>query len=455
MKRYVRSQDQLAVYEEGATGQVLTEQEATDIFGADLLKRVADEYVLPIVINPDEPAATIRKRREDLGISHADLARSLSEKEETVRRLEDPSTRNPIRLLLRAAISLGLDERQISFEAGARGSEQLALRLRTLRNMQSPYLTPRTVLLFGEAAWVISVQYRLSDTLFGLDTHKKREKFSPSPNYGEAGYPAWQHGHYLAGQARQLLGYTETRPIESLRDLCEGPLAIPIVQADLPEEIAGATIGAGTRRGILLNLQGPNQNAWVRRATLAHELGHLLYDPDEHLKQLQVDDYDSLESPASNQSSSPDFYVEQRANAFAAEFLCPMKGIAETHLSMEDIRSGGLRKIMERYCVSYITARYQAWNALDRPCDLDEIKVDNVNPTDDWKGREDFAVDYFPISSAPNSRRGRFAGLVALAERKDMISSYTAAEYLGCEINEFEENRDDIFDLYDFSSPNV
>ena len=44
--------------------------------------------------------------------------------------------------------------------------------------------------------------------------------------------------------------------------------------------------------------------------------------------------------------------------------------------------------MMEHFGVSFISARYQLWNALERKVALDTLVVDDVEPTDDWKGRE-------------------------------------------------------------------
>jgi len=42
---------------------------------------------------------------------------------------------------------------------------------------------------------------------------------------------------------------------------------------------------------------GWNRHVYVRRATIAHELGHLLHDVEEKLQDLHVDEYAELEKP--------------------------------------------------------------------------------------------------------------------------------------------------------------
>ena len=65
---------------------------------------------------------------------------------------------------------------------------------------------------------------------------------------------------------------------------------------------------------------------WIRRATLAHELGHLLYDPDSRLQNVCVDSY--IGSRKDPQTYESDF-VEQRANAFAIAFLAPIDAVGK------------------------------------------------------------------------------------------------------------------------------
>ena len=110
-----------------------------------------------------------------------------------------------------------------------------------------------------------------------------------------------------------------------MRELAEERLGIPIIQAPIDENIAGATIASTDEsgkemRGIVLNILGANENVWVRRATLSHELGHLLYDPSPRLEKLKIDSYEQGEIDPQMQNTD---FVEQRANAFAIAFLAP------------------------------------------------------------------------------------------------------------------------------------
>ena len=107
-----------------------------------------------------------------------------------------------------------------------------------------------------------------------------------------------------------------------MRELVEDTLCIPVIQAELSQKrIAGATIsvtdGVETWRGIVLNLKGANENPLVRRATLAHEIAHLLFDPDEYLDTVRVDTYEALNAnpnSAAGIAANDHYLVEQLAS---------------------------------------------------------------------------------------------------------------------------------------------
>lgn len=438
---YVRSQDQLAYYKPEATGRILTAYEALDIFGFERLGRLAHEGVIPIVVDISEPAATISNRRESLGLSHESLAKKIKVTEEDVRRSEDPAQRSPIRTLEKIARVLGLDERFITVEQGSKGDPDLAIRLRTLRNEQ-PSFSESNVLALGEASWIIAAQERLQRWL-GKNA-AALDKFQPSSNYGEPDYPAYQHGYYLAGETRKILDIDLKTPIESMRELCETVLGIPLIQMELPKNVAGATLSSVNHRGIVVNTIGDNENEWVRRVTIAHELGHLLWDPDQHLSNLKVDDYKDLEDFDPGRKRD---YVEQRANAFAVEFMAPSAAVEE-FVGKKD-PTDCLRQVMEHFGLSFISARYHLWNIFERNHDLQDFQVKDTSPTDEWKGKESFAIDFFEPNCVPISRRSKFAGLVANAEIKHLISSQTAAEYLNCSEEEYQNNRENIISIYE------
>lgn len=225
-----------------------------------------------------------------------------------------------------------------------------------------------------------------------------------------------------------------------MRKLVEKRLRIPVIQARLPNKIAGATImttdeDGQEARGVVLNTVGQNENVWVRRATLAHELGHLLYDPDKRLENIRIDSYrDSQRDP---QKKGGTDYVEQRANAFAIAFLAPNDAVRK--LAPGPISEDAAANVMHTFGIGHTAARYHIANVHHG-----EFKVPTnvvyAEPSDEQKAAEDFTLDQFPLHGTRDQRRGRFSGLVAEACKQDLLSEHTAALYLQCSPDDALDN---------------
>ncbi|MDH4227030.1 MAG: XRE family transcriptional regulator [Deltaproteobacteria bacterium] len=435
---FVRSQDELAIYSNGAKGSKLTAWEAFKTFGIDVLEEAVDEGSAILVCAQDEPAKTFQERRENLGLTQEDIAKYCELTNEEVADIENPKKKNPIQKLKKLAQYLGLDEREITFKKGFGGDKNLAIRLKSL-SCENKRLNPKTVISFNEAAWVFSTETRLKEWL-GLRSNSLKEKFVPSKNYGFSGHPAWEMGYNLAEDTRKILGLNNDEPINSLRELCIKKLSLPLLQCELPRVIAGATIANDTVRGIVVNTAGRNGNVWVRRATIAHELGHLLWDPEQQLERIRVDSYEELDSGLL--ASDGVDYVEQRANAFAAEFLAPKDAVFKIY------KKNGLRTVMEHFGISYTVARYQAWNGSHRTEEIESFTADSFEPTDEWMGRDSFTADYFPIRNAPKSRTEYFAYVVVMAEKQGLISEDTASSYLSCSREDYNSQKSAIEELF-------
>ncbi|MEQ1935352.1 MAG: ImmA/IrrE family metallo-endopeptidase, partial [Fimbriimonadaceae bacterium] len=283
-----------------------------------------------------------------------------------------------------------------------------------------------------EAAWVMRKQADLSVWL-NKDTGLLKE-FTHSHAYGSTSEPAWQIGYNLALQARNLLDCSDSDPISSLTKLVEQKLGIAVIQLTLPTRIAGATIDTGRKRGIVLNAIGENTNVWVRRMTLAHELGHVLWDPKKELKSLTVDGYAEIASDPSKQTTT--YYVEQRANAFAVAFLAPPSVVItldEQGMKPSEI----LSHLMEVFGLSFTAARLHIRNIISADIPT-ESPQKNVNlPGSEWLKQESLTRCDFLGDTVPLSRRGNFAILVEEAERRGLISDDTAASHLGCSLDKY------------------
>lgn len=447
-RRYVRSEGGLAVYDpsRNPTGHMLTAWEAYTAFGLDVLEEAREYGSAILKITPHSTRDALKGQRESLGLTHRQVANAAKVTESEAKTAETTPSEVSIQKLESIAFALGLDERRIAFARNPGADDGLSVRLKTLRDNRAnaaASISSNVARLFAESATIIRAQLRLQKWL-GIRSEKDR--FAPSEDYGSPQTPAWLVGYNLADQARSALNLGDS-PIASMRELVEERLGIPVIQARLPNAIAGATVmsrdeNGKEARGVVLNTAGDNQNVWIRRATLAHELGHLLYDPNERLDNLRVDYYEN--SQANAQADAPD-YVEQRANAFAIAFLAPNDAVRQS--APAPVSGESVSSTMREFGISHTAARSHIYN-----CHYHSFAVPEgsgvIYPSDEWTAAENFATDYFPIADVPEHRRGRFAGLTAAAHEERLITSDTGARYLSCGIDDFREKFAQIKSLY-------
>ncbi|MCY4112646.1 MAG: XRE family transcriptional regulator [Chloroflexi bacterium] len=443
---FVRGKYQLARYELGssATGRRLTEREVLEAYGPRVFAEIDDQLSAVLLARAGAIEHAIREQRDALGVTRAELARAANVDREIIDRAETDTEQLELRDLEHLAFVLGLDPAKLSIDERAGSDPDLGVRLRVLEiervaTPTSARLSARTVLRFSEAASIIRSQLLLQRW---LGKQSEAARFEASPNYGP---PAWRAGYALAGQARDRLGIG-LEPIESMRDLVEGRLGIPIIQVPLPPEIAGATISSQGQRGIVLNVDGRNENVWIRRTTLAHELGHILFDPEEQLANVRVDSYEQIARDAEHDSQLPD-YVEQRANAFAVEFLAPREAVRQLVPSPAQVSAVSVERVMSDFGIGRAAARFHVGNAWWGEAELPVESAIQTTPTDDQKAAENFALDYFQPIVTPEQRRGRFAFLAAEAVEKRLITHDTAAQYLACTENEIRDALPVLLDL--------
>jgi len=442
--RFVRSQDELGLWNPTAEGRVLTAKEALHLFGKERLMEVWHEGCAILPPNPAEPAKTLRERREQLGLAQADLARHLSMGMEIIAKAESPDYTSRINDLSRIAIALGLDDEVLGFQPKANGDEALAVRLKTWRHEGK---RPHTVARLSEISWVIATQERLQKLITPYSNPLAGFVFND--NYGDADWPVWEVARYLAQQTRRLVGYSEIQPILSIRDLCHR-LQIPLVHAELPQHIAGATLATGDARGVVVNVDGNDGNVWVQRATVAHELGHLLWDNQARLDSLIVDTRDQIENIVRDQTGRN--YIEARANAFAVELLAPQDAVRRFTQFLDirdyDAIARAVRDGMEHFGLSVTAMRDHLWNAYNREFDIDRLPFVEPSPSDEWMARERYTDDYYFGLSTPIERRGEFASVVVRAVEDKWISEETAAFYLDINVQKYRANSSEIERLF-------
>lgn len=439
LRRFVRGQAQIASERPAATGLRMTANWAFRLYGYEPLREAALDGSAQLIANASEPARTLRRRREQLGLTMEQVAKAVGLTTAEIQKAETPGQISPIRKLQRQAQSLGLNEDLISFTPDANGDGELGVRLRTLSNKQGGQrFPPRTVLKLAEAAWAISRCIAISDL---LGEHRTiPEGISLNDDYHA---PIWERGYELAARTRQALGIDQEAPIESVRLVVE-QLGIPLIQVELGSKFAGATILNRQDRGIVVNMQGDNENVWVRRTTVCHELGHLLWDPAQQLNKLRVDSYHELRGVSTDA-------VEARANAFAIAFLAPVPAVVGVIRGLSDTATK-VSVLMDRYGLSATSARYHLAN-VHRYRGLGELDVSGVQPwrlprpSHDWMVRENWTADFFPISNVPIIRRGRFAELISKAAVAGLVTEDSAANWLGISESELSGKLADIAGL--------
>ncbi|WP_162009697.1 ImmA/IrrE family metallo-endopeptidase [Methylocystis heyeri] len=399
--------------------------EALANYGFEKLLAAVEEGQAPLVPGRSEPARTIQSHRNALGYTPEELARLAKVDANDVVKAETPGQVSPIRILERLARPLAIDERILGF-ATQGGTEELGVRLRELAAPQgNARLTSTTVAALAESAWVIGRQTSLL-SMIGERNTKSLETFQVDDDYE---YPTYERGYRLAAQARQLLGLPPEPPIKSMRSLVSSMLNIPLVQTTLSENLAGATIAIGEVRGIVVNIQGRNRNVWVRRMTLAHELGHMLWDPAERLNRLTVDGYSDLTvDKYSDNSVIRRDPVEIRANAFAIAFLAPPSAV-DKMVGHAEITPSAVFEVAQHFGISVTAAAAHIGNV--RRVEVVPPRGSKFpEPSDEMRGQEDFTIDYFPIKGIPPALVGKFASIVAQAFREGLISRDTAATFL-------------------------
>ena len=438
-RRFVRGRTQISPLEAARhpKGPIISAFEALQSYGVDVLDEAVEYGSAILLQHPNAVGKALRSQRETLGLDMKAVSRSTGVHAADIERIEAGiATDVPMQDIERIAFILGLDQTQIAFQERP-GGAAVAARLKTLQAESPagglPKLSRKSVTTFAEAASVIRVQHRLQQWL-GLSG--SAGIFRPSHDYGSRTTPAWKIGYQLAEETRNRLDMGE-ETVPSMREFVQNTLGIPVVHTELPQRIAGATIAIsdgerGHFRGIVLNTMGANTNPLVRRATLAHEVGHLLFDPDQDLNDVRVDSYAGLQANP-EQIGSIDF-VEQRANAFAISLLAPISVVRER--TDPPITPKHVVDTVSSFGISITAASFHIANAHYRnypPPAADEVQYDWSS----WRAVEDLDLDYFPIPDTPNVRRGRFAGLVAAASENNVISSESAAGYLRCTTKAF------------------
>lgn len=209
-------------------------------------------------------------------------------------------------------------------------------------------------------------------------------------------------GRHYAAELRRRLGLNG--PIASMRDLMSRHFpAITILHARLGRDcdLAGVSF-ADARRGptIVLNLDGRNENPFVRRFSLAHELCHIAVDWNR-MEPLAV---------ISEHRDDVQLSIEQRANGFAIRFLCPSQSIPKPGARPARL---ALEHLVEHWGLHYQAAVLDLKKAGHVEQDLKGTMASHLLHGRWAEAERIEGVFDFPVDDVPLERRTRIARLAA------------------------------------------
>ena len=408
----------------------MTAWEAWTAYGRDIIDEAIEYGSAVLKETKYATESCLSHRREELGISRQVLARSVGVREQDVSDAETASRQVPVRTLQKLAFGLGLDERLLSFKADCGADSDLAERIRVLQGIgtgASVRISQEDAANLAEAASVTRVHVRLNSW---LGTSTDDVGVLPSEDFGNNSGPAARRvGYDLAEQLRDRLDLG-VRPVESMRDLLAERLGITTVWAELSSSVVGATFSSadheGNRfRGVVLNSGGGNEDAWTRRVTLARELGHVIFNSDNRIRNMLVHGHLPEEPP----SAVPVDPVDQRADAFALAFLAPKDEVERlAPLPVDELKVG---RVMQHFGMCEAAARRRIVSCYSGDAELPPVGS-YVALRPDRAENETLVIGNSAPCSARYTRQGQFAYSVRECFEQGLISEDSAAFYMDC-----------------------
>ena len=439
---FVRSRSQLALIYPGRNpqGHRLTAWEAWNTYGSDVIDEAIEHGGVILKRTEDPVEAGLMDRCSQLGISWSVAAKAAGLSDEDVIMGGQNSQRLPIKELEAVAFALGLDERFLSVTSDCGGDQGLANRLRSFRQPLEEgfnWTSESAVAAMVESVSVMMVQTRLQEWLWGTPM---AGWFETSGDYGLEPGHARQEGYKFGEKVRQTLGLGVGR-IDSVRDLVQDRLGVPVVATELPSEVDAVVVssedyGGKEFRGVAVNSVGWNENAWNLRVSLARGLGHALFDPPDRVEHVRIA---HQLGDGSVEAAGPDV-VNQRAYAFALSFLAPVEGVRS--LAPLPVSRDGVTQVMRHFGMSESAARRRIESCYAGEATNIPSAWAHAQPSvQDVEAEDLFWGGNIPCT-VKASRRGKFAEVIMGCVRDRLISDDTAALYLGCTSEEFGQNVD-------------
>jgi Zn-dependent peptidase ImmA (M78 family)/transcriptional regulator with XRE-family HTH domain len=257
----------------------------------------------------------LRQARQESGLSLDDLATWSRLPADRLRAAEEGCQRLSAEDVDRVARVFGLRVEDLLTGEAGRAPMTVLLRGETgLAQDMRAVLTTEIDEGLGEFQRVVRDVADLENAL-----HIERAKL---PRIDASRCPSTMHpGEHRARRVRESLGLGPAIAIPSMSKLAEalGVCIVWVTHAQVDKEVDGACTMA-PRPAILVNIpEAGNLYPWRVRATIAHELGHLLFD-------LTPGTPVAVSLDRKRQPAHLD-EVEQNARAFAACLLAPTEGV--------------------------------------------------------------------------------------------------------------------------------
>lgn len=197
--------------------------------------------------------------------------------------------------------------------------------------------------------------------------------------------PAWGSPDVHPGDHRARLLRARLNlgcePIPSMTKLVEslGIVVLWVNGEQVDPQLDGACVRS-PRPAILVNLLGEGHGSpWRSRATIAHELCHLLFDMNQEQRQVLV-------SPNRHGLPVALQEMESTARAFAACLLAPTEGVRATVGQLDPSSENAIRAVGETYGVG----RTLAINRLHHVFALSPTQRSEM----DWRSAQSYAADF-------------------------------------------------------------
>lgn len=248
---------------------------------------------------------------------------------------------------------------------------------------------------------------------------KAKRPSLPGPTRGE---PAFKQGVKLASALREKMNLGSDA-IPSVRDLVTqkfSGLSLLYTHMSVGGPAGLSFVDPIRGPAIVLNLDGKNQNASVRRFSLAHELCHVLTDWTGGESLAAISGY----------FTDSKLETEQRANAFAVRFICPPVRFARLAKRLPD--PAAVREIATfglPYSAIRLYFKNETGSAL--PAGLASESVTLASDSRWIEPETPLGLDGFPITEVPPERRTAVAHAAARAYSQGLIARDRFAELMG------------------------